>query len=141
MDVQPSGIKVKGTKINEITALIVDYSEHIRALLTMHLTTIGLKEVHQAGDGLSAIEKYRQTRPSVVFIDYILPKLNGLNTIKQLKQINPNVKVVMLTAVSSIEIVKTARELGVNYYVLKPWQTAKLAEAIKFIFNIHESAS
>ncbi len=131
-----SGIHVKQTSIHDLTALIVDYSEHIRALLNMQLRNEGVKEVFQVGDALSAIEKYRQVRPSVVFVDYILPKMNGLAVVKQLRQIDPQAKIIILTAVSSIEIVKLAKELGASYYLLKPWNAQKLSEILRFVFNL-----
>lgn len=131
-----TNIHVTTTKVSDLSALVVDFSEHIRALVSMHLTNIGLKEVHQAGDGMAAIEKYRQVRPSIVFTDYILPKMNGLSLIKQLRQVNPQARIIMLTAVSSIEIVRLAKELGASYYILKPWQATKLSEVIANIFNL-----
>lgn len=134
--IETSNIIVSNTKISDLSALVVDYSEHIRALLSMHLTNIGIKDIHQAGDGLAAIEKFRQTHPSIVITDYILPKMNGLSLIKQLRQISPKVRVIMLTAVSSIEIVRLAKELGASHYILKPWQVNKLSEVIYNIFNI-----
>jgi len=130
------GIHVKQQSISELTALIVDFSEHIRALMNMHLRNEGLKEVFQVADGVAAIEKYRQVRPSIVFVDFILPKMNGLTVLKQLKQIDPQAKVVIVTAVSSIEIVRLAKDLGASYYILKPWQPNKLSEVLRFVFNI-----
>jgi two-component system, chemotaxis family, chemotaxis protein CheY len=135
-----AGVHVVHHSMGDITALVVDYSEHIRALLTMHLRNEGIKDIQQASDGGAAIEKYRQQRPSIVFVDYVLPKMNGLMVLKQLRQIDPKAKVVIVSSVSSIEIVRMAKDLGASFYILKPWQPGKLTEVIQFIFNIEGTA-
>ncbi len=119
----------------DVSVLIVDDSEHVRALLLMLLKKEGIKNIYQAVDGLDGFEKYRVHNPTIVFLDYMLPKMSGLDVLKQIKGYDPNAKVIMLSAVSSMEVIQQARELGASHYLIKPYQPAKVVEVMNKILS------
>ncbi|MBW7887738.1 MAG: response regulator [Bacteroidetes bacterium] len=115
----------------EKSVLIIDDSEHVRALLLMLLKKEGINTIYQAVDGSDGVGKYKTHSPSLVFLDYMLPKISGLEVLKQIKQYDPSAKVIMLSAVSSIEIAQQAKELGALHYLVKPYQPVKVIELLK----------
>jgi two-component system, chemotaxis family, chemotaxis protein CheY len=120
---------------DEISVLIVDDSEHIRALLLMLLKKEGITKIIQAIDGIEGIEKYRANNPTLVFLDYMLPKMSGLEVLKAIRGYDPAAKVIMLTAVSSMEIAQQAKELGASHFLVKPYQPTKVIEILRKILS------
>jgi two-component system chemotaxis response regulator CheY len=123
----------------EVSVLIVDDSEHVRALLAMLLRKEGISKIHQAMDGEAAVAKYKELRPSIVFLDNMLPKLSGLEALKQIIAFDPAAKVIMISAISTTAVVQEARELGASYYLIKPYGPQKVIEVMKKILNLPES--
>lgn len=120
---------------DEISVLIVDDSEHIRALLLMLLKKEGITKVLQATDGADGVEKYRANNPTLVFLDYMLPKMSGLDVLKAIRGYDPAAKIIMLTAVSSMEIAQQAKELGASHFLVKPYSPSKVVEVMRKILS------
>ncbi len=88
--------------------LVVDDSEAIRDLLGIFLKKRGF-DVIAAPDGNSAVELVRQQRPQVALIDMRLPDIDGLEVLRRIKQLDPAVRVILLSGLSSPEIEEEAR--------------------------------
>jgi two-component system, chemotaxis family, chemotaxis protein CheY len=99
--------------------LIVDDESHVRAFLRLLLREIGISECWEAADGVSAVQLAQQHQPELVLLDVNLPGLNGLQVLAQLKDVIPNVPVVMVTSQSAISTVSEAVRLGAVGYLLK----------------------
>jgi len=125
-----------GQSKESISILIVDDSEHVRALLTMLMKKEGIVKVHQVTDGESAVSTYKQIRPSLVFLDNMLPKLSGMEVLKQIHTFDPLAIVVMISAISSPEIILEAKQNGASYYLIKPYSSQKVIEVLKKLLNI-----
>ena len=103
-----------------IRLLVVDdfrlWRECVKARLEGH------PDLHVAGfasDGLEAIQKVEELQPDLVLLDIQLPKLRGIETARQIQKLNPNCKIIFLTAHSHPEIVRAALEAGGCGYVHK----------------------
>jgi len=84
--------------------LIIDDEDHIRRMMRLALQASGYR-VGEAKDGAEGIDRFGNgSRWDVVILDQRMPGLNGLETLAQLKQRNPNTRVVMATAYASIEL-------------------------------------
>lgn len=70
--------------------------------------------VGEAGDGIVAMEMVRATEPDLIVMELALPKLNGFNTISQLKRRHPKVKIMVLTSAQTPSVWVEALEMGVN---------------------------
>src|SRR5687767_7389058 len=100
-------------------ALIVDDESHVRAFMRLLLREVGIEECWDASDGTSAVQLAQLHKPDLVLLDVNLPGLNGLHVLAQMKQFDPDLPVVMVTAQTSLSTVNEAVRLGASGYLLK----------------------
>jgi len=89
--------------------------------------------VGEAGDGEEAVELTAKLRPNVVIMDIAMPKLNGIEATKQIKQLNPAVAVLVLTAYSNEEYIFALLEAGAAGYLLKNVRGSQFIDAIRAV--------
>jgi two-component system chemotaxis response regulator CheY len=111
-------------------ALIVDDSAYNRTLLNAILRKKGLF-VETSDNGEDALAKFTIMQPDIVFLDYIMPKKNGVEALVEMKKINPDFIGIMLTSISATEDVQAAKAAGANGYILKPYEAEKIYEVLK----------
>ncbi|HEV2836291.1 MAG TPA: response regulator, partial [Pyrinomonadaceae bacterium] len=100
--------------------LIIDDEDHIRRMMRLTLETAGYA-VGEAGDGVTGVDLYGEgTYWDLVVLDQRMPGIDGLETLRRLKERNPTVRVVMATAYASIELAVDAMKLGAADFVRKP---------------------
>jgi DNA-binding NtrC family response regulator len=88
-------------------------------------------KVDTASTGEEAVERVKKgLRPSLVLLDLVMPGIDGLQTLEQIRQIHPAVKVVMLSCVTDTRKVVQAIRLGAHDYITKPFQKAELDAVI-----------
>jgi DNA-binding response OmpR family regulator len=110
--------------------LIIDDEPHIRQMMRLTLEAAGY-EVEEAGDGEEGITKFRATsHVDAVLLDQKMPGIDGLQTLQRLKQLDPAVCVVMVTAVGSIELAVDAMRLGATDFLRKPMTPEMLRGAV-----------
>ncbi|HYE85354.1 MAG TPA: response regulator [Vicinamibacterales bacterium] len=114
--------------------LVVDDSMVIRQLVSKHLKAAQF-EVIQARDGAEAIELHRQHRPDLTIIDQVMPKVNGLDAIVEIRQFHPESRFIMLTSTSRRDEMVTAATLNVVNYLIKPLQVVDLMKAVAKAFS------
>ena len=78
-------------------------------------------KVETANDGLSAVKVVETFRPNLMFLDIGLPGISGIEVLKQVKDKDPSVRVIMITGQTEDELVRQARVLGADDYVTKPF--------------------
>ena len=99
--------------------LVVDDEVEACNVLEEFLSSKG-HEVHTALDGPTAIETFRQVKPQIVFLDMIMPGMGGLDVLKEMKEIDPDVTVIMVTVVTDHEQAKETLAVGAYDYITKP---------------------
>ena len=99
--------------------LIVDDEKPIREMIRKFLTKKDY-EVFDAEDGDGAIKIVQEKEPNIVLLDIRMPKSNGLEVLKKIKAIKPDIGVIMVTAVSETEIAEKCMEQGAFDYITKP---------------------
>ena len=77
-------------------------------------------EVHTALDGSTAISKVKEVRPHIVLLDIIMPGMDGIDVLKEIKAVDHTIGVIMVTAVADHEVARRAIELGAYDYITKP---------------------
>ena len=109
-------------------ALVADDDPDIGRILRVFLTRLGF-EVEVVRDGEAALAAIDRQPPCVLFTDYQMPRLGGLETLTSVKARHPEVRVVVVTAQSADEVVRKLTEAGADAYVEKPFTFARIAEA------------
>jgi len=116
--------------------LIVDDEEVIRKFLKIHLAKLGY-EVMEAGDGVQAIEQLGKDDFDLLICDILMPKKDGWEVIREVKS-NPKTKaipVIVLTAKNEDSDMFKGYDLGVNYYMTKPFTKAQLIYGLRLMFG------
>ncbi|MGA7160948.1 MAG: response regulator [Bacteroidota bacterium] len=110
--------------------LIVDDSPHSRILLLKLLQRNGLSQVELAVNGAEGLQRFKSSKPEIVFLDAIMPEVDGLTVLREIKKIEPSTIVVMTTSLSEKEKVLQFKDAGANYYLLKPFEDQKFDEIL-----------
>ncbi len=110
--------------------LIVDDSIFIRVSLKTMLEKNGFEVAGEAENGQVAITKYRELKPDIVTMDITMPEMEGIQALKEIMDIDPNAKVVMLSAVGQETKVKASIMFGAKTFVVKPFKEERLIEAL-----------
>jgi len=122
--------------VNNVKFLIVDDASFMRIVLKDILISHGLaSQIYEAGDGLAAVEAYKQFKPDVVTMDINMPKADGVQALQSILRINPGAKVVMVTAVEQKHVVRDAMKAGARDYVVKPFDRANVALVISKVIK------
>lgn len=112
------------------TLLVVDDAAFIRMRCSKLLTDSGY-EVVEAENGAQAVKKYREIRPDGVLLDITMPEMDGITALKEIKKIDANARVAMVTAVGQQAMVIEALKSGARDFVLKPFQAERVLAAVK----------
>ena len=99
--------------------LVVDDEVEVCNTLKKFLASKGY-EVYTALDGKTAVSKTKEVRPHIVLLDIIMPGMSGIDTLKEIKKVDPSVGVIMVTALVDEELAKRALKLGAYEYITKP---------------------
>ena len=109
---------------------VIDDVETTRALIRMLLRGASFDIVGEAGTLLTALQKVTSLRPDVVILDLEMPDGNGINLISQLRDINPDVRIVVASAHSDSVSVEAALHSGADGFVIKPFTAGTLENAL-----------
>ncbi|MGG1878599.1 response regulator [Paenibacillus cisolokensis] len=109
--------------------LIVDDQNGIRILLMEVFSSEGY-ETFQAANGKIALEIVKQHSPDLVLLDMKIPGMDGLEILKHIKQMDPEIKVIMMTAYGELDMIKEATELGALMHFTKPFDIDEMRQAV-----------
>lgn len=113
----------------EVKVLLVDDEPEFVDTLGERLETRGF-HVHKAGGGDEALETLTSTKADVVVLDVLMPGKDGIQTLREIKQLNPLIEVIMLTGHATIETAIEGLRLGAYDYLMKPSETNDLIAKI-----------
>ncbi len=119
---------------DKLTVLIVDDHPLVREAL--HQALAGERDmevVAEAGDGEEAVKLASELKPDVAVMDIVMPKLNGIEATRKIKQIAPNIAILILTAYDDDEYVLGLLDAGAAGYLLKSARGRDLAGAIRAV--------
>ena len=111
--------------------LLCDDSMLIRMQLKDFISSCNYAfDMIEAKDGEEAYELYMKEKPDLVFLDVVMPKMDGIACLRKIREFDSEAKVVMLTSVGTKEIVKDALQAGAADFMQKPWKKEVLIEVI-----------
>ena len=113
---------------NRKKVLVVDdepgIRDSLRLLLKSHF------DVYTAEDGIEAISTFDQFSPDLILLDVMMPRLDGIETLKRIREKAPEIPVVMLTAANTVKTAVEAMKLGAVDYLNKPFDVEALTTLI-----------
>lgn len=110
--------------------LVVDDAAFMRKKCAQLLVENG-HTVVEAGNGAEAIAKYQETKPDGVLMDITMPDMDGLQALKQLRQLDPNARIAMVTAMGQQSMVMDALKSGARDFVVKPFDSDRVQAAVQ----------
>ena len=106
-----------------VKVLVVEDEEDTRHLLADELVDMG-HEVRKADNGAVAPQRVREEIPDVIFVDIVMPVMDGLLFVSELRAepSTASIPVVLVTAVNLTDVIFWAKNLGVQHLLAKPWE-------------------
>jgi DNA-binding NtrC family response regulator len=111
------------------TILVVDDNQDLLETFAMILKRRGYR-VQTAGDGLSAINKFKEQNFDVTLMDIVMPEMNGVDAFKKIKEIQPEAPIILMTAYSDEELIQNAKNEGARQIIHKPIHIDQLIDLI-----------
>lgn len=115
--------------------MIVDDAAVMRVMLKQLLTKNGYEIAIEAVNGQDAVDKYPMIKPDLVTMDITMPDMDGISAVKEIIKMDPNAKIVMCSAMGTIDKVKAAIMAGAKNFLVKPLQPDKVLETIKQVLG------
>lgn len=116
--------------------LIVDDAAFMRMMIRDILTKNGFEVVGEAQDGAQAVEKFKELHPDLITMDITMPEMDGIAALKEIKKVDPNAKVIMCSAMGQQAMVIDAIQAGAKDFIVKPFQSDRVIEAINKTLGI-----
>jgi len=116
---------------NRIAVVIVDDNDMMRTILRSILRGEEYDVVGEARNGAQAVELVERLKPDIVCMDVLMPEKNGLEAMAEIKQILPETEFIMITGSADPETVQDAIMNGASGYIVKPFNAARVLDALK----------
>ncbi|WP_206830787.1 response regulator [Alicyclobacillus fructus] len=111
--------------------LVVDDAAFMRMMIKDILTKNGHVVVGEAADGAQAVERYQELRPDLVTMDITMPEVDGIEAIKRIREIDPNARIIVCSAMGQQAMVIEAIQAGAKDFIVKPFQADRVIEAVQ----------
>lgn len=112
------------------TVLICDDALFMRTMLAEIMEQAGFEVAGQASTGAEAVRLYGELRPDLVTMDIIMPDMGGIDAVKAIIGKYPDANIVMCSAMGQQALVIEAIQAGARDFVVKPFQPARVLEAV-----------
>jgi two-component system chemotaxis response regulator CheY len=119
-----------------VNVLIVDDLAFIKIVLRDILEKSGFRVVGEASNGEQAITMYQDTRPDVVLMDITMPGMDGLTALKKIREIDPEARVIICSALGQQRLIVQAIQMGAKDFIVKPFQPQRVVSALKKALDI-----
>ncbi len=116
--------------------LVVDDQESLRSLIRMNLELEGI-EVEEATDGRAGLDAVQRSRPDLVTLDLVMPRMDGLATAAALRAdpLTADLPIVMVTTSTTPSHLSRARSIGVDAYLTKPFDPDDLVRTVQGLLS------
>jgi two-component system, chemotaxis family, chemotaxis protein CheY len=111
--------------------LICDDAIFMRTMIADILSGAGYEVVGEAESGLQAVERYKALLPDLVTMDIVMPDMGGIDAVKAITATHPDAKILMCSAMGQQALVVEAIQAGAKDFVVKPFQPARVLEAVQ----------
>ncbi|GBC97020.1 Chemotaxis protein CheY [bacterium HR16] len=111
--------------------LITDDALFMRVTLKNILTQHGYEVAGEATNGREAVEMYKSLKPDLVTMDITMPEMDGISAVREIKKVDPNARIVMVTAMGQKNLVVEAIQAGAKDFIVKPFQPDRVIESVQ----------
>ncbi|WP_163099572.1 response regulator [Peribacillus alkalitolerans] len=118
--------------------LIVDDQFGIRILLNEVFQKEGYK-TFQAANGIQALDIVTNHAPDLVLLDMKIPGMDGIEILKRMKKLNPDIRVIIMTAYGELDMIQEAKDLGALTHFAKPFDIDDMRKAVRQYLPIKTS--
>ena len=119
--------------MEKVKVMIVDDSKVSRTMLSSHLSKTNFEVVAMAKDAADAIKLYQEYNPEIVTMDMNLPDADGIECSKRIHALDPEAKIVMISAMKDTNLVAKGREVGIGAFLQKPVSTNEIIETLMML--------
>ena len=114
----------------QATILVVDDAAFMRMMIRDILEAAD-HTVHEAKDGMSAIEAYKELSPDIVTMDITMPEMSGVEAVRGIREFDDRARIIMVSAMGQDAMIAEALEAGAMDFIVKPFQPAKVVELVE----------
>ncbi len=131
--------------MEKIKLLLVDDNIELVTMIKEYFSSnrAGIEVVYTASNGEEGLNivKNHTDEFDLILLDLIMPKVDGITMLEEMKKANINKNVIVLTSYNSADIIRKVSEQGVNYYLLKPFELAELEKRILEVSNLENQGN
>ena len=113
------------------TAIVIDDEPDVREVFTEYLSITNVEVLAKGKHGLEAFQLYEKYHPDVVLMDVLMPLYDGVYGLRKIRKLDPNAKVIMVTASIDSVIQRELEENGVRAIIWKPYEMDRVLETIE----------
>ena len=119
--------------MEKVKVMIVDDSKISRAILAGHLSKTNFEVVAMAKDAAEAVKLYQETAPAIVTMDMNLPDADGIDCSRRIRSLDPEAKIVMISAMKDASLVARGRAAGISAFLQKPVSTNDIIDTLMIL--------
>src|SRR5690554_3016480 len=112
-----------------LTVLIVDDTKFLRLMLGDILRKAGHEVIAEAENGEIGVQQYRKFKPDLVILDLMMPIMDGITTLREIRKIQPEAMIIICSAMSQRDLISEAIDAGANGYIMKPFEPDRVKQA------------
>jgi len=113
------------------TLIVTDDATIVREKIKEVARSAGWEIVGEAKNGKEAVERFTELRPMAMTIDLVMPEYDGIYALREIMALDPNAKVIVVSALGQKNILKDAFKLGAADFIVKPFDKRTLANTLE----------
>lgn len=121
-----------------VRILVADDADFMYEMLENLIDKTHYEVVGYAADGEEAVRKFKDLTPDLITMDILMPRMNGIKSIKEIRRMSPEARILVISALSDPDLVKEAIAAGASDYITKPFSVSDLKSRIA---KVMESAN
>ena len=122
--------------MDDLTFIVVDDAVFMRTVLKKMLIEASYQVVGEAGNGLEAIALAEKLKPDMMTLDITMPEMSGIEAIEGILKVSPDTKIIMCSAMGQQSKVVESIKKGAKDFIVKPFEKARVLQAINNVKNL-----
>jgi len=119
----------------KLTAMVVEDEGVANELLSSTFKNF-FSDVSSAFNGKEALEMFERLQPDIIFVDIVMPEMDGIELSRKIREMNPNQIIIVISASNDIQKISESIEIGVNSFIQKPIDTKKIIELLSNVTSL-----